>query len=71
MNSSKFVTSKDGTKIWADAVGDPSKPSVVFIPGASASALVFDRQFEDPELTKNLHLVRHPSSVQGHLLMPV
>jgi hypothetical protein len=47
---------EDGTKIWADAVGDPSKPSVVFIPGASSSTLIFDKQFEDPELTKNLLL---------------
>lgn len=70
MNSSKFVTSKDGTKIWTDAVGDPSKPSVVFIPGASSTALVFDRQFEDPELAKNLHLVRHLLSIRERLLMP-
>jgi len=68
MNSSKFVTSEDGTKIWTDAVGDPSKPSVVFIPGASSSVLVFDKQFEDPELEKNLHLVHHLPPVRGHLL---
>jgi len=40
MSSSKFVTSEDGTKIWADAAGDPSKPSVVFIPGPSSSTLI-------------------------------
>jgi pimeloyl-ACP methyl ester carboxylesterase len=70
MSSSKFVTSEDGTKIWTDAVGDPSKPSAVFIPGASSSALVFDKQFEDPELTKNLRLVCYLLVVQGHFLMP-
>lgn len=70
MNSSKFVTSEDGTKIWTDAVGDPSKPSIVFIPGASSSALVFDRQFEDPELVKNLYLVRHSPSNDGYSLTP-
>ena len=68
MNSSKFVASEDGTKIWTDAVGDPSKPSVVFIPGASSSALVFDRQFEDPELVKNLYLVYRAPSDQGYSL---
>jgi len=70
MNSSKFIASEDGTKIWTDAVGDPSKPSVVFIPGASSSALVFDRQFEDPELVKDLYLVRHPPSYKRCLLTP-
>lgn len=68
MESSKFVTSEDGTKIWADAIGDPSKPSVVFIPGASSSTLIFNKQFEDPELTKNLHLVRRPPFIRSGLL---
>ena len=62
--SYKFITSEDGTKIWTNAAGDPSKPSVVFIPGASSSALIFDKQFEDHELTKNLHLVRRPPSIR-------
>lgn len=69
MGSSKFVSSEDGTKIWTDAVGDPSKPSVVFIPGASSSALIFEKQFEDSELTKDLYLVNHLSWKQRHLLM--
>lgn len=29
----QFVTSKDGTRIWADHTGDFSKPAVVFVPG--------------------------------------
>jgi len=65
MDSSKFVTSEDGTKIWTDSAGDPSKPSIVFIPGASSSALVFDKQFEDHELMENLHLVRYDVRGQG------
>jgi len=65
MTSSKFVTSEDGTKIWTDVAGDPSKPSIVFIPGASSSSLVFDRQFQDPELTKDFRLVRYDVRGQG------
>lgn len=68
MGFGKFVTSDDGTKIWTDAVGDPSKPSIVFIPGSSSSALIFDKQFEDLELTNKLYLVRHPL-YSGCLLM--
>jgi len=67
MNSSKFVTSEDGTKIWTDAAGDPSKPSIVFIPGASSSSLIFDKQFQDPELTQNLRLVLHPSFIHSEV----
>ena len=67
MNFSKFVMSKDGTKIWIDAIGDPSKPSIVFIPGASSSSLVFDKQFRDPELTQNLRLVLHPSFIHSEV----
>jgi len=31
----KFVQSKDGTRIWTHAAGNPAKPAVVFIPGFS------------------------------------
>jgi len=65
MDSSRFVASEDGTKIWTDAVGDPSKPSIVFIPGGSSSSLIFEKQFEDPELTKNFRLVRYDVRGQG------
>ena len=68
MRSGKFVTSEDGTKLWTDAVGDPSNPSVVFIPGSSSSSLIFDKQFEDPDLTKSLYLVQRRSFVQRRLL---
>ena len=59
MGPKDFVTSRDGTQIWTDAVGDHSKPSIVFVNGFISSALVFEKQFEDPELINRLHLVRH------------
>ncbi|KAF9644516.1 hypothetical protein BDM02DRAFT_940048 [Thelephora ganbajun] len=65
MDSSKFVTSEDGTKIWADAVGDPSKPSVMFIPVTSSSTLIFGKRFEDFKLTKHLRLVHYGIRKQG------
>lgn len=54
----QFVTSEDGTRIWADHIGDPSKPAVVFIPGFSCTSLAFEKQWNDPALLKDLHLVR-------------
>ncbi len=55
---SKFVTSSDGSKIYAEAVGDPTKPALVLVPGYMLSTMVFDKQFEDKELQKELYLVR-------------
>ena len=53
-----YVTSADGTKIWAEATGNPKKPAVVFIPGFSCSSLAFDKQWSDPLMTSNLYMVR-------------
>jgi pimeloyl-ACP methyl ester carboxylesterase len=56
----RFVTSSDGTKIWAQAAGNPSKPAVVFIHGFTCTGLHFSKQFSDPELLENLYLVYTP-----------
>lgn len=60
----KLLTSADGTHIWASCAGDPSKPAVVFIHGLCSNTLVWDEQFSDPELLKNLHMVRFDT--RGH-----
>ncbi|KAI0076344.1 alpha/beta-hydrolase [Panus rudis PR-1116 ss-1] len=60
----QYLTSKDGTKIWADASGDPSKPHVVFIHGLACTALAFEKQFSDPNLLNNLYMVRY--ELRGH-----
>jgi hypothetical protein len=52
------VTSRDGTVLIAEAAGDPSKPAVVFCHGFASSAGMYDRQFEDEELLRELHMVR-------------
>ena len=59
-----FVTSPDGIKIWAEAVGDASKPAVVFIHGFGFTTLAFDKQFCDPNLLAHLYLIRY--EVRGH-----
>ncbi|KAI0034468.1 alpha/beta-hydrolase [Vararia minispora EC-137] len=60
----KLLTSKDGTTVYADAIGDPSKPHVVFIHGASLSGAVFDHIFQDPRYQSQLYLVRY--DMRGH-----
>ncbi|KAI0070033.1 alpha/beta-hydrolase [Panus rudis PR-1116 ss-1] len=60
----QYLQSKDGTRIWADASGDPSKPHVVFIHGFACTALAFEKQFSDPNLLNNLYMVRY--ELRGH-----
>ena len=55
--------SSDGTSIYAEAVGDPRNPHVVFIHEATLSASVYDELFKDPRLTEHLFLVRIPCSL--------
>lgn len=58
-SESKVVISKDGTEIYADAVGDPTKPALVFIHGFSLSSIVFDSIFDDQLWTDHVYLVSH------------
>lgn len=53
-----YVTSADGTQIWAESTGDSSKPAVVFIPGFSCTSLAFDKQWGDSYMKTNLFMVR-------------
>ena len=55
-----YVTSADGTNIWAESTGDPTKPAVVFIPGFSCSSLAFDKQWGNSFMESNLFMVRDP-----------
>ncbi|KAH9838238.1 alpha/beta-hydrolase [Rhodofomes roseus] len=60
----RLLTSPDGTRIWAEAIGDPSNPAVVFIHGLACSATLFDKQFLDPVLLDRLYMVRY--EMRGH-----
>ncbi|KAK6992929.1 putative oxidoreductase ephD [Favolaschia claudopus] len=60
----RFVTSTDGTKIFADARGDPSKPAVVFIHGFGVGAMAFNNVFDDPLWLSQVFMVRYDT--RGH-----
>lgn len=57
-----YVTSADGTQIWAEATGNPNRPAVVFIPGFSCTSLAFDKQWYNPFMTSSLYMVREFSN---------
>ena len=53
----KFVRSSDGAQIYAEAVGDPSNPPIVLVPGYTLSTISFDKQFEDQTMREQLYMV--------------
>ncbi|KAK7677749.1 hypothetical protein QCA50_019301 [Cerrena zonata] len=63
-DNGQLLISKDGTKIWAEAAGDPANPPVVFIHGVACTALVFDNQFSDSNLLDNIYMIRY--EMRGH-----
>lgn len=64
MLTGRLLKSADGTNIYAEAVGDPSKPAVVFIHGFSMSSIAFNAIFSDPQWIASAYLVRY--DVRGH-----
>ncbi|KAL0061315.1 hypothetical protein AAF712_011832 [Marasmius tenuissimus] len=66
----KNVTSSDGGTIYAESIGDPSKPALILIPGWTMPSFVFDKQFEDEELRRELHLIRYDPRGHGRSVMP-
>lgn len=55
--TSKVLTSSDGTEIYAEAVGNPLKPHVVFVHGFTLSGAVFDRIFLNAKFQESYYLV--------------
>ncbi len=65
--------SADGTRVHAEAVGDPRNPHVVFIHEATLCCSVYDEVFQDARLTDNLYLVsvrhsQHPASCPSNFV---
>ncbi|KAF7344679.1 putative oxidoreductase ephD [Mycena venus] len=60
----RFVTSADGTKIFAEARGNPLKPAIVFIHGFGLGAMAFNEIFDDPLWLLQVYLVRYDT--RGH-----
>lgn len=53
----QLVTSKDGTKIFAEALGDRSKPHLIFLHGLSSNNTVFNPLFTHPKLINDFYMV--------------
>ncbi|KAJ3519764.1 hypothetical protein NMY22_g13054 [Coprinellus aureogranulatus] len=60
----RFITSTDGTSIFAQAVGDSRLPTLVFVHGLAMSALVWAKILQDANLLKFFHLVAY--DLRGH-----
>ncbi|KAF7341655.1 putative oxidoreductase ephD [Mycena sanguinolenta] len=67
----RLLTSADGTKIFAEARGDPSKPAIVFIHGFGVGAMAFDDIFSDPLWLTRAYLVRYDTRGHGRSDKPI
>lgn len=50
--------------MYAEVIGDPSKPTVVFAHGIYSSAAIFDNMFSDERLLAEVYLIRY--DLRGH-----
>lgn len=57
ITSALVLKSSDGTDIYATALGNPSKPSLVFTHGFALSGIVFDELFQNAMLLNRFYLV--------------
>ena len=53
----KFVVSADGTRVFAAALGDPSKPALVFVHEIALSGSVFNKLFAKLNEMNEFYLV--------------
>lgn len=53
----RFITSLDGTTVFAQAAGNSSLPTLVFVHGLAMSALVWAKILQDMNLLRFFHLV--------------
>ncbi|KZT72980.1 alpha/beta-hydrolase [Daedalea quercina L-15889] len=63
-SNERILTSSDGTRIWAEAIGNAANPAVVFIHGLACSSMLFDKQFFNPVMLDKLYMVRY--EMRGH-----
>ncbi|KLO08125.1 alpha/beta-hydrolase [Schizopora paradoxa] len=63
-SSADIVLSADGTEIYADATGNPSNPSIVFIHGLGLSGTVWNDIFATQKYSRDFYLVRF--DMRGH-----
>lgn len=59
----RYVEGAGGTKLFVEEIGDPSRPSIIWIHGFCQCRLCWDKQFES-DLASQFHLVR--LDLRGH-----
>ncbi|VDC05615.1 unnamed protein product [Peniophora sp. CBMAI 1063] len=61
---SKRLTSADGTAVYAEAIGNPANPHLVFMHGFSLSTVIWDCIFHESRYMDQFYLVRY--DMRGH-----
>lgn len=53
----KVVQSSDGTPIYAEAIGDPSKPAIIMVHGMAICSATYDNLFLDSRMLNAVYMV--------------
>jgi pimeloyl-ACP methyl ester carboxylesterase len=61
---SRTLISADGSAIFTEAIGDPSRPAVIFGHGMCADCSVFDVLFDRTDVQRSIYAVRF--DLRGH-----
>lgn len=66
--TSKYVTSSDGSKVYADALGNPNNPALILIHGVCLSCVVFDNILFETDFSNDFYLVRSSKLTESTVL---
>jgi pimeloyl-ACP methyl ester carboxylesterase len=60
----RYIQGAGGARLYVEEIGDSTKPSILWIHGYCQCGLSWDKQFENPDLASQFHMVR--VDLRGH-----
>ena len=66
----KYITSTDGTQLFAQAAGNPSHPALVCVHGFACTSFAFRKQFANPHLLEHVYVIAYDMRGNGRSDMP-
>ena len=66
----KYVTSADGTRLFAQAAGDPANPALVCVHGFACTSFAFRKQLASARLLEHIYVVAYDVRGNGRSDMP-
>ena len=68
--TSKYVLSADGTRLFAQAAGNPANPAIVCAHGFGGTSFAFRKQLANPRLLDHVYVIAYDLRGNGRSDMP-